>query len=140
MNWSKSFEMYLKLSDKQRLSIGKKCHEILYPEIEKLSEEEALRPVLYLLSAAPFMSLSEAHGKDEYNFFKNVTGYADSYEVFVDTATKGKNEKVAKFLEVYFQKLGGEILTAYLSLALALLTIKGEVTEEDKKLLESIQA
>ena len=138
LDWSKSYEMYLSLSEKQRLSIGHKAHDILIKEIENLSEEEFLRPSLYLMSVAPFMSLSEEHGKDEYNFFKNVTGYQDGYEVFLSTATKGKNEKIGQFLEIYFQKIGGEVLTAYLSFALALLTIKGEITDEEKALIEKI--
>lgn len=138
LDWSKSFEMYLNLSEKQRLNIGKKSHEILVKEIENLSEEEFLRPALYLMSLAPFMSLSEKFGKDEYYFFRSVTGYEESYEAFLDIAQKGKDEKLAQFLEIYFQKVGGEVLTAYLSFGLALITIKGEVTEEDKQLIERI--
>ncbi len=138
LDWSKSFETYLNLSDKQRLSIGRKCHEILVKEIENLSEEEFMRPYLYLISLAPFMSLSEAHGKDEYQFFKNISGYSESYDQFVETAKRGKNEKIGQFLEIYFQKVGGEVFTAYLSLGLAFVTIKGEVTEEDKALFEKL--
>ena len=139
LDWSKSYELYLGLSEKQRLSIGRKAHEILVKEIENLSEEELLRPAMYVMSFGPFMSLGEEHGKDEYRFFKNVTGYSDTYEGFLYAAKKGKDEKVGQFLQIYFQKLGGEVLTAYLSLALALLTIKGEITDEEKALIESIQ-
>ena len=138
LDWSKSYELYLGLSEKQRLSIGCKAHEILAKEIKNLSEEELLRPAMYVMSFGPFMSLSEEHGKDEYRFFKNVTGYKDTYEGFLYAARKGKDEKIGQFLQIYFQKLGGEVLTAYLSLALALLTIKGEITDEEKALLESI--
>lgn len=140
LDWSKSFETYLKLSDKQRLSIGNKCHEILIKEIENLSEEEFVRPYLYLISLAPFMSLSEEHGKDEYQFFKNISGYKESYEQFLDTAKRGKNEKIGQFLQIYFQKLGGEAFTAYLSLGLAFVTIKGEVTDEEKALFEKLHS
>lgn len=138
LDWSKSYEMYLNLSDKQRFSIGKKCHDILVKEIENLSEEEFLRPALYVMSLASFMSLSDEHGKEEYNFFKEVTGYNDNYGQFFQTANKGKNEKIGQFLQIYFQKLGGDVLTAYLSFALALLTIKGEITDEEKAMIEKI--
>lgn len=138
MDWSKSYELYLGLSEKQRLSIGRKANELLCKEIENLSDEEALRPTMYVMSFGPFMSLSDEHGKEEYNFFKNVTGYNDTYEDFLYAARKGKNEKVGQFLQIYFQKVGGEVLTAFLSLALALLTIKGEISDEEKALLEKI--
>ena len=138
MDWSKSYELYLALSDKQRLSIGRKAHELLAKEIENLSDEELLRPTLYVMSFAPFISLSEEHGKDEYFFFKSATGYKESYEGFVYAVQKGKDEKIAQFLQIYFQKIGGEVLTAYLSLALALATIKGEIKDEEKALIEKI--
>ncbi len=138
MDWSKSYELYLGLSEKQRLSIGRKAHELLIKEIENLSDEEALRPTLYVMSFAPFMSLSDEHAKEEYNFFKCATGYKDNFEGFLYAARKGQDPKVGQFLQIYFQKVGGEVLTAYLSLALALLTIKGEVTDEEKALIEGI--
>ena len=138
LDWSKSYELYLGLSEKQRLSIGRKAHELIVKEIENLSDEELLRPAMYVMSFGPFMSLSEEHGKEEYLFFKGATGYKDTYEGFVYAAKKGKNEKVGEFLQIYFQKVGGEALTAYLSFALALLTIKGEITDEEKVLIESI--
>lgn len=138
LDWSKSYEMYLSLSKKQRLSIGHKAHDILIKEVENLCEEEALRPMMYLMSLAPFMSLSEQYGKEEFDFFREIAGYNEKYETFVNIATKGKNEKIGQFLEIYFQKVGGEVLTAYLSLGLALLTIKGEITEEEKQLIEKI--
>lgn len=138
LDWSKSYELYLGLSEKQRLSIGRKAHEILAKEIENLSEEELLRPAMYVMSFGPFMSLSEKYGKEEYDFFRRATGYNDTYEGFLYAAKKGKNEKVGQFLQIYFQKIGGEVLTAYLSLALALLTIKGEITDEEKQLIEKI--
>ena len=138
MDWSKSYELYLGLSEKQRLSIGRKAHELLVKEIENLSEEELLRPTMYVMSFGPFMSLSEEHGRDEYKFFKSATGYSDTYEGFLYAGRKGKNEKIGQFLQIYLQKIGGEVLTAYLSFALALLTIKGEITDEEKALLESI--
>ena len=138
LDWSKSYELYLGLSEKQRLSIGRKSHEILVKEIENLSEEEFLRSTMYVMSFAPFMSLSEEHGREEYLFFKGATGYKDNYENFCYAAKKGKNEKVGQFLQIYFQKLGGEVLTAFLSFALALLTIKGEITDDEKALIEKI--
>ena len=138
MDWSKSYELYLGLSEKQRLSIGRKAHELLVKEIENLSDEALLRPTMYVMSFGPFMSLSDEHGKDEYNFFRNATGYNDTYEGFLYAGRKGKNEKIGQFLQIYFQKIGGEVLTAYLSFALALLTIKGEITDEEKALIESI--
>lgn len=138
LDWSKSYEMYLNLSAKQRLSIGKKCHDILVKEIENLSEEEFLRPALYVMSLAPFMSLSDEHGKEEFNFFVEATGYDDNYGQFYQTAQKGKKEKIGQFLQIYFQKLGGDVLTAYLSFGLALLTIKGEITDEEKAMIEKI--
>ena len=138
LDWSKSYEVYLGLSEKQRLAIGRKAHELLVKEIENLSEEELLRPTMYVMSFGPFMSLSEEHGKEEYLFFKGATGYNDTYEGFLYAGRKGKNEKIGQFLQIYFQKLGGEVLTAYLSFALALLTIKGEITDEEKALIESI--
>ena len=66
MDWSKSYELYLGLSEKQRLSIGRKANELLCKEIENLSDEEALRPTMYVMSFGPFMSLSDEHGKEEY--------------------------------------------------------------------------
>ncbi len=138
MDWSKSYELYLGLSEKQRLSIGHKAHELLIKEIENLSEEELLRPTMYAMAFAPFISLSEEHGKDEYAFFKRATGYGDSYEGFIYAVKKGKEETISQFLQIYFQKLGGEVLTAYLSMALALLTIKGEIKDEEKALIEKI--
>ena len=138
LDWSKSYELYLGLSEKQRLSIGRKANELLSKEIENLSDEEILRPTLYVMSFGPFLSLSEEHGKEEYNFFRMATGYKDTYEGFLYAARKGQNEKVGQFLQIYFQKIGGEVLTAYLSLALALVTIKGEITDEEKALIERI--
>ena len=138
LDWSKSFETYLKLSHKQRVAIGQKSHEILIKEIENLVEEEYLRPSLYLLSVGRFISLKEEFAREEYNFFKEVTGYSEEFDIFVKTVNNAKNNRVGEFLEVYFQKLGGEVLTAYLSLGLALLTIKGEITEEEKQLIEKI--
>ena len=138
LDWSKSYEMYLNMSEKQRLGIGKKCHEILNKEIDNLVEEEMVRPSLYLMCLAPFMSLNEQFGGEEYDFFRQISGYNGDYQRFLETANKGKNEKIGQFLELYFQKVGGEVLTAYLSLGLAILTIKGEITEEEKALIEKI--
>ena len=138
LDWSKSFEMYLKLSNKQRLSIGQKAHVILAKEIENLVEEEYIRPSLYLLSLGRFISLREEYKQEEYNFFKDVTGYSEPIETFELTVNNAKDKKIGEFLEVYFQKLGGEALTAYLSFGLALMTIKGELTEDDKALIEKI--
>ena len=138
LDWSKSYEMYLGLSEKQRLSIGRKSHDILVKEMENLCDEEALRPAIYLMSLAPFMSLSDEFGLKEYRFFKEIAGYREPYQRFLEVANKGKDEKVNKFLRVYFQKVGGDVLTAYLSLALAFLTIKGEIKDEEKALIEEI--
>lgn len=138
LDWSKSFEMYLELSDKQRLSIGRKCHDILFKEILNLSEDEMVAPYLYLMSMAPFMSLNEEFGVKEYYFFKDATGYKETYKRFLEIANKGKSEKIGQFLQTYFQKLGGEVLTAYLSFGLALITIKGEVTPKDKEIFERL--
>ena len=138
LDWSKSYEVYLGMNEKQRIGIMKKCHEILYPEISNLVEEEVVKPALYLMSIAPFMSLSDEFGKKEYQLFMLVSGYNGSYERFCEAVKKGKEEKIGEFLRIYFQKVGGEVLTAYLSLGLAFLTIKGEISQEEKELIESI--
>ena len=137
-NWSKSFETYVQLSEKQRLSIGQKSNEILLKEINNLAEEESLRPAIYLMVLAPFVSLDEDLSKDEFDYIKQAIGYADGYDKYMDLVKKGKNEKLARFFQAYFKKLGGEVFTAYLSLALAIMTINGEVREEDQKLIEKI--
>ena len=137
-NWSKSFETYVQLSEKQRLGIGLKSHEILIKEMDNLVEEESLRPTLYMMVLAPFASLEEELSRTEFKFIKEVTRYTDSYEKYIELVKKGQNEKIARFFEAYFKKVGGEVFTAYLSLALAILTIKGEVKEEDQKLIEKI--
>ena len=138
LDWSKSYELYLSMSDKQRLGIGVKSHEILYPEMNNLVEEELVRPSLYLMSLASFISLREDVKEKEYRFFKEVTGYKEKIERFEELVNKGKNEQIGEFLRVYFQKVGGDVLTAYLSLGLALLTIKGEITDEEKELIEKL--
>ena len=138
LDWSKSFEMYLKLSNKQRLAIGQKSHVILLKEIENLIEEEFIRPSLYLLSLGRFFSLKDEYKQDEYKYLKDVTGYNEPIETFELTVNKAKEGKVGELLEIYFQKLGGDVLTAYLSLGLAIMTIKGELTDEDKALIEKI--
>ncbi len=137
-NWSKSFETYLKLNERQRLGIGHKSNEILEKEFEKLTEEDILRPTLYLLAIAPFASEEEELSKKEFDFIKQVIGYKDGYDKYLDLVKKGKNEKLAKFFQAYFKKLDGDIFTAYLSLGLAILTIKGEQREEDVELLVKI--
>ena len=137
-NWSKSFETYLKLSERQRLGIGHKSNEILEKEIEKLTEEDILRPTLYLLAIAPFASEDEELSKKEFDYIKEVLGYKDGYDKYLALVKKGKNEKLAKFFQAYFKKLGGDIFTAYLSLGLAILTIKGEQKPEDVELIEKI--
>ena len=138
LDWSKSYELYLNLSEKQRLGIGKKAHELLMPEFDNLAEEELIKPSLYLMSVGAFLSLNEEFVKQEYEYFRLVTGFNIDCERFVELAKKGKEEQVGQFLQLYFQKVGGEVLTAYLSLALALLTIKGEITDEEKALIEKI--
>ncbi len=100
MDWSKSYEVYLGLSEKQRLAIGRKAHELLVKEIENLSEEELLRPTMYVMSFGPFMSLSEEHGKEEYLFFKGATGYKETYEGFLYAGRRGRNEKIGQFLQI----------------------------------------
>ena len=137
-NWSKSFETYVNLSEKQRLGIGHKSNEILVKEIANLSEEEALRPTLYLLTLAPFASLNDELSKKEFDYIKQVIGYGEGYDKYLELVKKGQNEKLARFFQAYFKKVGGEVFTAYLSLALAILTIKGETREEDVKLIEKI--
>ena len=137
-NWSKSFETYLNLSDKQRLGIGLKSNEILSKEINNLVEEEMMRPTMYMLVLAPFVSLKEEVRQREYQFVKETTGYGDALDKFIDIINRGKNDKVAEFFQIYFKKLGGESFKAYTSMALALLTIKGELLEEDKQLIEKI--
>ena len=137
-NWSKSFETYVQLSEKQRLNIGLKSNAILAKELENLSEEEMLRPTIYMLSLAPFASTEEELSKKEYLFIKDATGYADGYERYLELVKKGQNEKLAQFFQLYFKKVGGEVFTAYLSLALAILTLKGEIKDEDVKLIEKI--
>ena len=137
-NWSKSFETYVALSDKQRLAIGQKSNEILVKEMDNLVEEESLRSALYLMVLAPFASLDEDLSKKEFAYIKDVIGYAEDYDKYLDLVKKGKNERLAKFFQAYFKKVGGEVFTAYLSLALAILTIKGEVKEEDQQLIEKI--
>ena len=137
-NWSKSFETYLNLSEKQRLAIGQKSNEILAKEMENLVEEEAFRPALYLMVLAPFVSSDEELSKKEFDFIKQVVPCDDDYEKFIGIIRKAQNEKVAEVFETYFKKTGGEVFTAYLSLALAILTIKGEAKEEDQQLIEKI--
>ena len=137
-NWSKSFETYLQLSEKQRLGIGLKSNEILVKEIPNLCEEEILRPTTYLLALAPFASEDEELSKKEFDFIKEAIGYVDEYQKYLELVKKGKNEKLAKFFQAYFKKVGGDVFTAYLSLGLAILTIKGEEKEEDVKLIEQI--
>lgn len=139
-NWSKSYEVYLSMSDKQRLSVGLKADAILSKEICELIEDPLIRPSFYLVTLSQFISLREGVAKDEYRFVKEVIRFDGNYEKFVSLVEKGKNEKLNSFLVTYFQKVGGEVLTAYLSLALAILTIKGELLDEEKKLIESIQA
>ena len=136
-NWSKSFETYVKLSEKQRLGIGLKANELLSKEIVKLSEE-GLRPMVYMMVLAPFASLDEELSKKEFEYIRQVTGYPDEYLRYLDIVKKGKDDKLASFFQIYFKKVGGDIFTAYLSLALAILTIKGEIKEEDQKLIEKI--
>lgn len=137
-NWSKSFETYLELSEKQRQGIGHKSNEILSKEINSLIEEEMLRPTMYLMVLAPFVSLDEENSRKEFSFIREITGYSEGYERFMEIVKKGQNEKLARFFQAYFKKVGGEVFTAYLSFALAILTIKGEAKEEDQKLIESI--
>ena len=140
MDWSKSFETYLNLSDKQRLAIGKKANDILQPEIDNLTDENIVKPTLYLMSVSYFLTgQNDEIGQKEYLFFRDVTGYNECYNKFLETIEKGKNDKLSKYVQVYFQKLGGDVLTAYLSLGLALLTIKGELSEADKELVEKLR-
>ena len=137
-NWSKSFETYVNLSEKQRLGIGQKSNEILSKEMDNLVEDESLRSAMYIMVIAPFTSLDNDLSKDEFDYIKEVINYRDGYEKYLDLVNKGKNEKLAGFFQAYFKKVGGDVFTAYLSLALAILTIKGEVKEEDQKLIEKI--
>ena len=138
MDWSKSYETYLNLSDKQRFGIGRRANDILYKEIEGLVEEEMIIPTFYLMSLAQFISLKEEAKEKEYEFIKEIINYNKKLEHFEEDVKKGKDGKLASFLSAYFQKVGGEVLTAYLSMGLALLTIKGELTEEDKALMEKL--
>ena len=72
------------------------------------------------------------------DFIKEIINYREGYDRYLELIKKGKNEKLASIFKAYFKKVGGDVFTAYLSLALAILTIKGEVKEEDQKLIEKI--
>ena len=138
LDWSKSFETYLNLSENQRLGIGRKSFAILIREMENLVDEEFMRPTLLLMSVAPFISLREDAVDNEFKFVKDVFGLNVELERFKEIVTDSKGEKFPEFVQVYFQKVGGEVLTALLSLALALLTIKGNIEDNEKELIAKV--
>ena len=138
IDWSKSCETYLKLNDRQRIAIGVKSHNILFNEIDNLCEEPLVKPSLYLMSLAQFISLGDDVKEKEYIFIRSATGYADPMAKFENLVKKGKENKLPDYMNAYFQKAGGEVLTAYLSMGLALMSIKGEITDEDIELLNKV--
>ncbi len=138
LDWSKSFETYLNLSENQRLGIGRKSYDILIREMENLVDEEFMRPLLLLMSVSPFISLREDAVENEFKFVKDVFALNVELERFKEIVTDSKGEKFPEFVQVYFQKVGGETLTALLSLALALLTIKGNIEDNEKELIAKV--
>lgn len=138
LDWSKSCETYLKLNDRQRLSIGVKSHNILFNEIDNLCEEPLIKPSLYLMALSQFISLRDDAKEKEYLFIRGATGYADPMVKFEELVKKGKDSQLSTYINAYFQKAGGEVLTAFLSMGLALMSIKGEISEEEVALLDKI--
>lgn len=138
LDWSKTYDMYLAMSENQRMGIIKKAQPIVFEEIKKLVEENEERKALLLMLAGEFFSLEEDRLEDEYRYFRKITGMEIALEDFKKGALRGKNKQLADVLHQYFHQIGGEALMAYLSYALSILTLKGELKDEEKELIESI--
>ena len=138
LDWSKAYEMYLSMSENQRMGIIRKAQPIVFDEVKKLVEENEERKTLLLLLVGEFFTLSEDRIVDEYRYFRQICGMDLDLDTFRAGAARGKNPQLTNVLHEYFRQLGGESLMAYLSYGLAIMSQKGELSEEEKQLIESI--
>lgn len=138
LDWSKTYEVYLSMSENQRMGIIRKAQPIVFEEVKKLVEENEERKTLLLLIAGEFFTLEEERVIDEYRYFKQMCGMDIEFEEFKVGVARGKNPQLANILHEYFRQVGGEVLTAYLSYALAIITLKGEIRDEEKTFIESM--
>ena len=126
------------MSMQQRVSIAHDATDAIISELKKLEiSTEAITNFLISIFKL-FVSGDRKTRKDEYVLFKDLFNLDITTDAFFDLTNYGSDEKFVKDIDELVDASPKEVAIAVATLGILIITADGEVTTEERALLERI--
>ncbi len=135
MDWEKTYKEYLGYSKEKLIEIGKENGQKLIETMDKMYGDQDKSFAAFMKIYGTFVAIDLDVKEEEYNIFRTITGVDSSYLEFVDACKQSYDFDVIKEVD-YLVDHNKEIKLLVNDLGLAICAYDGEITDEEKALIE----
>ena len=135
MNWEAKYNEYLGYSKEKLFEIGSKNGAMLIEKMDNFFNNQDESFAKFMKIYGSFVAVDSNVTQEEYELFRQITGVSASYNEFVEAIADSNKYDVIEAID-QFVDANLEMKELVVTMGLVICAYDGEITDEEKALIE----